>query len=124
MVERPIKKSEREAMAAASHSTEDHSTEEGTEAQPGTIEGIHDSSSESPENQGVSRPRPVKDKSKGKGKGKGRGEQKDEQSSRQPMNPALMRGPRPTKPKAPVIQANLDEAAEDREAVVEPEEET
>lgn len=111
MVERPIKKSEREAMAAASHSSE-----ETLEAQPGNLEDIHDSSLESPENQGVSRPRPVKDKSKGKGKG--RGQQKDEQSGRQPMNPALMRGPKPTRPKAPVIQeANPDEAAEDTEAV-------
>ena len=116
MVERPIKKSEREAMAAASHSSE-----EGLEAQPGTIEDIHDSNSESSVNQDVPRPRPVKDRSKGKGKG--RGEQKDQQSGRQPpMNPALMRGPKPTKPKAPVIQANVDEATEESEAVGEPEE--
>jgi len=147
VVERPIKKSERQAMAETNAETNNAGEEvletqgfagggsgnfleqaqrsaggssDGVEqAQPTTIEGAQDSITPSPEERSTPRPRLEKDKSKEKGRGRG-GQQKDDRSSRQPANPALMRGPRPTKPKPPVVQAAQaqapDETAEDSDA--------
>jgi hypothetical protein len=102
MVERPIKKSERQAVTKSNDVVE-----EALDTEPRTIEGATDPTTQSPSEQNTKqRPLPVKDKTKGKeGKeGKGRGDrQKDDQSSRPPMNPALLRGPKPTKPKPPLI---------------------
>ncbi len=99
MVERPIKKSERQVVTKSNDVVE-----EALDTEPRTIEGATDPTTQSPEEQNTKqRPLPVKDKTKGK-EGKGRGDrQKDDQSSRPPVNPALLRGPKPTKPKPPVI---------------------
>ncbi len=78
MVERPIKKSERLAKADA--------------------EPTGDRPSAAPTEERSSRPR---GKDKGKGKGKGRGRDRDNEDSKPPVNPALVRGPRPTPPKPP-----------------------
>ncbi len=100
MVERPIKKSERQAMAETNAET-NNAGEEGLEtqgfagggsgnfleqaqrsagvasggalpqAQPTTIEGAQDSITPSPEERSTPRPRLEKDKSKEKGRGRG-----------------------------------------------------
>lgn len=103
MVERPIKKSERQAV------TESNTVVEAAiEAEP-TIEGSTESITQPSEERTPKKlPLPVKDPTKGKGRGS---QQKDEQSSRAPGNPALMRGPKPTKSKPPIIQ-KAQEAAE------------
>ncbi|WP_052128453.1 hypothetical protein [Neosynechococcus sphagnicola] len=88
MVERPIKKSERPAQPVASEST--------PRAKP-----LEDS--------GHGRPTQGRDKGKGRGK-------KDayDDEPRQAKNPALMRGPKPSKFVAPVgEEAVLSEASED-----------
>ncbi len=94
MVERPIKKSERQTVAEPSDVTE-----EVREAEPSLIEGSQDSVIESPKERDTPRPFRGKDKTKGKGKGN-----KPEDDRSRPANPALMRGPRPTKPKLPVTK--------------------
>lgn len=86
MVERPIKRSERLEKAAAGDS--DSAT------QPSVVQ---------PSGQGEKRPEPRKG-----GKGKGKGGSRKEEAPRQAVNPALMRGPKPTKPK-PVVEAVLPE---------------
>jgi len=110
MVERPIKKSERQAMAESNNVGE-----ESLETQNKTIEGAQNSTTQSQEERSITRPILEKDKSKGKGRNKG-GQQKDDRSSKQPANLALMRGPKPTKPKPPVIQETQDETAQDAAA--------
>lgn len=97
MVERPIKKSDRQAV------TESNTVvEEAVEAEPSTVEGSTESITQSSEERIPKKlPLPVKDNTKGKGRGS---QQKDEQSSKAPGNPALMRGPKPTKSKPPIIQ--------------------
>jgi hypothetical protein len=82
MVERPIKKSERLANAAAGDT--DSATQEPVVAQPSERDG------QRPEH-----------RKPGKGKGKG-GSRKDD-APKQGVNPALMRGPKPAKPK-PVME--------------------
>jgi hypothetical protein len=101
MVERPIKKSERQTVAQASDVVEDV-----LETEPSRIEGSLDSITPSPEERKTIRPLQRKDKTKGKGKDN---QHKDERSSS--VNPALMRGPKPTKPKPPVIQEPVEETA-------------
>lgn len=109
MVERPIKKSERQAVTESNEVVEKTLTSE-----PSTIEGATDSITETPEKRNTKvLPLPTKDKTKAK-EGKGRGsQQKDEQSSRPPMNAALVRGPKPTKAKPPVIQKPQEETESD-----------
>lgn len=46
---------------------------------------------------------------RGKGKGKGKGKDKREHRSAPPVNPALVRGPRPGRPKPPVIEEPTEE---------------
>lgn len=94
MVERPIKKSERQAVAEPNDDIEVQETE------ASTAEGNQDFTP-LPEKQSAPRPLLGKDKSKAKGRGK---EEKESRSARPPANPALMRGPKPTKPKPPVVQ--------------------
>ena len=94
MVERPIKKSERQTVAEPSNVKE-----EVLETESSLIEGSQDSIIEPPKERNTARPFRGKDKTKGKGKGN----QPEEDRSRS-ANPALMRGPRPTKPKPPVTK--------------------
>lgn len=92
MVERPIKKSERQAVAPQSE------VGEGVKEKRHPIKERLDSTTSTPEDRSATRSLRGKDNSKRKGKSK----QKDSPSSN--VNPALVRGPKPTKPKPPVIQ--------------------
>ncbi len=103
MVERPIKKSERQAITEPSDVVK-----QDLETEPSLIEGSLDSITQSPEERNTTRPSPRKDKTKGKGKGN----QQEEDRSRL-GNPALMRGPKPTKPKPPVIKETQPETADE-----------
>lgn len=93
MVERPIKKSERQAASPSDVK------EEVQETEPSSVEGSQGSISHSSEERNTTRPVQRKDKTNKKGKGN----QQESEPSRQ-ANPALMRGPKPTKSKPPVIK--------------------
>lgn len=112
MVERPIKKSERQTVAEPSDVVE-----EVLETEPSSSEGGLGSITQFPEERNTTRPYRAKDKTKGKGKGN---QKEDSRSS--PVNPALMRGPKPTKPKPPVIKETQSATADD--SVTEPGQET
>lgn len=88
MVERPIKKSERLARAATE----------------GEIAATQPSESQEP------RSDRGRDRKGGKGKGRGKGDRRED--AKPPINPALMRGPKPTKPKEvveePVVEAPVE----------------
>lgn len=86
MVERPIKKSDRQTIAEPSN----------TESSP--IESNPDTNTQPSEERSTPRPFRGKDKTKGKGRDK----QEDSRSTA--MSPALARGPKPTKPKPPAIK--------------------
>ena len=110
MVERPIKKSERQAVAPNSDVGENVNGE----GRP--IEERLDSTTSSPEQRSAPRSSQKRDRTKGRGKG-------NQQESRAiPVNPALMRGPKPTKPKSPVPKETPEETIED--SVTETPEET
>lgn len=108
MVERPIKKSERQAVATSDGITEPSNDVAETsddvgevlEAETIPLEGTQEAVTQSPQRRSIPRPL-AKDQ---KDQKKGRGEQNDRRSDRSPANPALMRGPKPTKPKPPVVQ--------------------
>ena len=93
MVERPIKKSERQAVAPSSDAGEQ------VKGKESPIEEPPDSTSR----QSFRR----KDKTKGRGK---RHQQDSRPSS---VNPALVRGPKPTKPKPPVLLETQEPITED-----------
>ena len=134
MVERPIKKSERQAV------TESNDVVKAPETEPITNEGAQDAITQSPtespesndvvkapqtepitttgaqdaitqpsEERSITKPLLAKDKKKGKGRGDQR---KDEQSIKPPANLALMRGPKPTKAKPPVIPKTQEETSD------------
>lgn len=96
MVDRPIKKSDREAAQQA-NPTDDQPQDDQPKAARNTPKPIKkgdrtDGGSKASDSQGD---RNDRDRgSKGRGKGRGRG--KDD-APKAPMNPALMRGPKPTK---------------------------
>ncbi|HCF29442.1 MAG TPA: hypothetical protein DEV81_20075, partial [Cyanobacteria bacterium UBA11049] len=52
-----------------------------------------------------------KDKTKGQGKGQGKGREPENES--QPINRALVRGPKPQKRELPVIKQSQEETPED-----------
>jgi hypothetical protein len=90
MVERPIKKSERQAR------TESNDAGEGVEAsQSSSVAGSPAAPRQAPKPKGSSQPARDKDKSRRKG-------DSSEEARPGAMNPALMRGPKPTQPKPPV----------------------
>jgi len=100
MVERPIKKSERQAAAS-------EVTAGTPETEPGTLAG---DLTVTPASEGRSTTsRPLKNEEK---RGKGKGNRGKEEKSRPPANPALMRGPKPAKPKPPVVEETQLEATE------------
>lgn len=101
MAERPIKKSERQSS---------NGVEERLEAAPASSEGNVDAE---PPSQRRDRSPNKSTRSKGKGKDKRR-----EKEAAPPINPALMRGPKPTRPKPPVVktvEAGEEEATPDLE---------
>lgn len=97
MVERPIKKSERQ-IAPPSDAVETQ------EPQPTTVDESSESSTTLPEKRKVLPSIPGKEKAKGKGRGSSR-----EEVAAPPMNLALMRGPKPTKAKPPVVEAPIED---------------
>ena len=103
MVERPIKKSERQIAPPSDV------VEQVPETEPSPTEGSQDSITESPQKRIITLP-PVQGKDKTKGKG--RGNQQDEDRSKF-ANPALMRGPKPTKSKPPLIKKSQEETETD-----------
>lgn len=103
MVERPIKKSERQ-IAPPSDAGEE-TREQIQETQTNAVENSLETPTAPPEKRKVIPSVPGKEKSKGRGKG---GKREEEPSP--PMNLALMRGPKPTKPKPPVVTAPTEEA--------------
>lgn len=100
MVERPIKKSERQAIAPSSDVGEE------VKGKGRPIEERLDSTTSTPEQGSATRSFPRKDRTKGKGKSN----QKDSRNSS--VNPALVRGPKPTKPKPPVLEETPSETIE------------
>jgi hypothetical protein len=105
MVERPIKKSERQAKTDESSSGGDRPTSEASPRESGTA-------------------RPTRDKDRGKDRGKGKGKKGSrEEEPRQAVNPALVRGPRPTRPQPPVeeVQPEVHQEAVAEESTDTPE---
>lgn len=101
MVERPIKKSERQIAPPSD------AGEETQETQPNAVEDNLEATTASPEKRKVIPSVPGKEKTKGRGKGSNR-----EEAAPPPMNLALMRGPKPTKSKPPVVVAAPPEEVE------------
>lgn len=93
MVERPIKKSDRQAVAP------DSGVEKEVKGKERPIEERFDST--------TSQSFQKKDRTKGRGK-RNQGELRPSN-----VNPALMRGPKPTKPKPPVLEETPSETNED-----------
>jgi hypothetical protein len=93
MVERPIKKSDRQAVAPSSDVGEE-------------VKGGGRPSEERPDST-TRRSFQKKDKTKGRGK-------RDQEDSRPTsVNPALVRGPKPQKPKPPVVEQTPEPTIED-----------
>lgn len=108
MVERPIKKSERQAKAESGESQDISAPSEERNSRPARNNDRD------------------RDRSKGKGKGKGKKGSRDDSEPKQMINPALARGPRPVKPQPPVaveeplaVEADADVATESTEAAAE-----
>lgn len=109
MVERPIKKSERQ-IAEPSNAGEALETQ-----QPSSEESnVEVSDTPLPEKRKVIPPVPGKEKTKGRGKG---ARKEDEPSA--PVNLALMRGPKPSKPKPPVVGAPPEDTEAESDTVSE-----
>lgn len=108
MVERPIKKSERQIA-------EPNDAQEAPEFQQSSVEeGNVASSTPLPEKRKVIPPVAGKENSDSKGR-KGKGSKKEEPSA--PVNLALMRGPKPSKPKPPpVVAAPAEETQTDSDS--------
>ncbi len=100
MVERPIKKSERQVAPPSD------AGEETQETQPNAVEDSLETTTPSPEKRKVIPSIPGKEKAKGRGKGSNR-----EEAAPPPMNMALMRGPKPVKSKPPVVTAPPEEVS-------------
>lgn len=115
MVERPIKKSERQ-IAPPSDAGEE--TQEIQDTQPQAIENNLEATAASPEKRKVIPSIPGKEKSKARGKGSKR----EEEAAIPPMNMALMRGPKPTKPKPPVVTTSPEEIESSSETESDPQE--
>ncbi len=94
MVERPIKKSERQAQGSTDKNSENSDSIPPIESNPKSSKPSRDRSDRS-------------DRSSGKGK---KGSFEDE--NRQPTNPALARGPKPVKPPVKVVTEELETESE------------
>lgn len=112
MVERPIKKSERQATIEANGVAEKN-----LESEPRHREDQEQALKTETPSEGKRSPS-RQDRNKNSRKDKG-GQQREHEPSR--VNPALLRGPKPTKPKPPVIQV---ESTMDAEAPVDQEQDT
>jgi len=112
VAERPIKKSERQAnsaadptSAAAQNQPSNPDQVEGSAALP---DGIKPSSSPRPVKKGDA---PKSEEKRGSGKRNDRGKKSDKTDA-PPVNPALMRGPRPPKPSAAKPEPEIETASE------------
>lgn len=92
MVERPIKKSERQAHAAPSD------VEQVSAPELNSVEGSPDATSLAAKEKITLQPVQRKDKTKGKGSS-------ERQSEQLPVNRALVRGPKPKKSELPIKQS-------------------
>ncbi|HEY9778964.1 MAG TPA: hypothetical protein V6D09_02295 [Leptolyngbyaceae cyanobacterium] len=110
MVERPIKKSERQTDAAPSDAVEEVSATE-----VNSVEAGIDTTSPVIKRNATIQPVHRKDKTKGqdKGQGKGQGKGREPQNEPQPTNRALVRGPKPQKTELPTIKPSQEETSED-----------
>ncbi|MGG6265166.1 hypothetical protein ACQ4M3_06910 [Leptolyngbya sp. AN03gr2] len=113
MVERPIKKSERQEISAAdptATSSDQPSTSEGAALPDGMK-----STSPRPVKKGDA-PRSSERSNEKRGKKNDRGGKKSEKVDAPPVNPALMRGPRPPKPSAALPEPEAPAETESSEA--------
>ncbi|HEY9622751.1 MAG TPA: hypothetical protein V6C78_20505 [Crinalium sp.] len=113
MVERPIKKSERQAIADAASPTEGETVETESRSAGDTANG-------SPQPRNVPRPtkgkkdeRSKDERGKDKGRGKGRGKSRGEDEPARPANLATQRGPRPVKAQEPVVEEVAPESTDE-----------
>ena len=106
MVERPIKKSERQTDAAPSDAVEEVSATE-----LNSVEAGLDTTSPVIKRNATIQPVHRKDKTKGQSKGQGKG--REPQNEPQPTNRALVRGPKPQKTELPTIKPSQEETSED-----------
>lgn len=109
MVERPIKKSERQAVTESNTDNVVDVVKEAPQEPTSTDEGA-ETPIQSSSKRVISLPIPAKDKKKEKDRGDRR---KDEQADKPPASLALMRGPKPTKPKSPVVVKASPEPTDD-----------
>ncbi|MBD2082929.1 hypothetical protein [Leptolyngbya sp. FACHB-17] len=119
MVERPIKKSERLAKSAedATSASPDQSPTESSAALP---DGFKPSSAPRPAKKGDAPRDDAKPAEREKrGKRNDRGKKSDDKKDAPPINPALMRGPRPPKPSAAQPEPEIPADAEPSEAETE-----
>ncbi len=101
MVERPIKKSERQTIAISSGGVE--------EAHSAASSPIEDTLEVITPVEKPSTTRPVRRQDKTKGKGKGN----QQEDALVPAKPALVRGPKPKKFQPPVIETDSEDDHED-----------
>ena len=112
MVERPIKRSDRQTAVSNAVEGQTAAVSDAVEGQTAAVsDAVEESKSEStpvedrldtaPPLEERSKPRISLDKDRKKVKGKGN--QQESEPSRPGGNPALMRGPKPTRPKPPVV---------------------
>ena len=106
MVERPIKKSERQTDAAPSDAVEEVSATE-----VNSVEAGIDTTSPVIKRNATIQPVHRKDKTKGQSKGQGKG--REAQNEPQVTNRALVRGPKPQKTELPTIKPSQAETSED-----------
>lgn len=105
MVERPIKKSERQTDAAPSDAVEEVSATE-----LNSVEAGLDTTSPVTKRNATIQPVQRKDKTKEQGRqGKGR----EQQNESLPVNRALIRGPKPQKRELPTTKQSQEETPED-----------
>ncbi|MBW4442482.1 MAG: hypothetical protein KME10_14860 [Plectolyngbya sp. WJT66-NPBG17] len=120
MVERPIKKSERQASEASDATSASPQTQPSTSESEGSAalpDGIKPSSSPRPVKKGDAprsdMPRSEEKRGKRNDRGNDRG-RKSEKSDAPPINPALMRGPKP--PKASAATPEVETPSEESES--------
>ncbi len=106
MVERPIKKSERQTENPSTSSDATPQASDSKPSAPPKPQRSSERSDDRPSGRSDDRPAGRNDRSSGRGK---RGSQDDE--PKQMMNPALMRGPKPVK--APIAPEPQPEAIEE-----------
>ncbi len=114
MVDRPIKKSDREAAQQANPSDDQPKAARNT---PKPVKKSDRTDGGTATSDSSNRSGDRNDRGRG-GKGKGRGRGKDD-APKTPMNPALMRGPKPTKKVEEVVETAAEETLTEEAAIEE-----